>query len=271
MSFFEPIILNIKDTYKQKNLIRFMMKSESGAFFFKSFVGKSWYLIDSILNILIYYFLISIIYKGNTESNIFPILMVGISHYFVFQSSLNSTIQIFCTKENILKQIRINPLVLFSVSFFASVKKSLIFVLLVFLLMHLYNFNFYQNFTILTFIIYIINLFLLIVIAFSCALIFSVLHVYFRDSSKIVPVILRIMMYLTPVLYTMSYIKNKNLQILIKINPLAHIFDAFQWALIGNTTYRYTSLYWPFFFSIFMFYLSFLFFEKNKRKIIKNL
>ena len=271
MNIHKSIFFNLKDVYKKKDLIVFMIKSHKGAFFFKSFLGQSWYLLESIFNIFVYYLLICVIYKNNSNVNIFLIIIIGISHYDLFQSSINNTITTFSSREYILKQIPINPLVLFFVSFFASLRKSLIFCFLVVIPIFLYNMYGHTNLAVHA-IIYIGNLLLLILLSFSTALIFTVWYVYFRDCSKLIPLALRILMYFSPVLFSLASIENQKLRFLILLNPLTSIFSGFQRALlVDNNIYDYKLIYWPFILSIILLYFSFYIFEQNKTKIIKNL
>jgi lipopolysaccharide transport system permease protein len=83
-------------------------------------------------------------------------------------------------------------------------------------------------------------LFYIILISLAVALAGAALNVFFRDIGTMLPIVLQLMMYASPVIYPMSLVKNKLLvehaagewsELLYRIytlNPMAGIIDAFQ-------------------------------------------
>lgn len=64
-------------------------------------------------------------------------------------------------------------------------------------------------------------------------LILSALNVRFRDVKYVVPYMLQMMIFLTPVLYPMSRVPD-NFKILLSLNPMAGIVEGYRYTLLGS-------------------------------------
>ena len=85
--------------------------------------------------------------------------------------------------------------------------------------------------------IYILYLPLFLLLAMMTALGFglwlSALNVRFRDINHIVPFMVEIWKYLTPVIYGSTLIPEKY-RFLMGFNPMTGVVEGFRWALLGN-------------------------------------
>ena len=75
-----------------------------------------------------------------------------------------------------------------------------------------------------------------LVLAFGAGLWFTALTVKYRDFRYIVPFIVQIGFYLSPVIYSSSVIEAKHPQLvwLYSLNPMAGVIDGFRWALLDG-------------------------------------
>lgn len=64
----------------------------------------------------------------------------------------------------------------------------------------------------------------------------SAMNVQFRDIRYIVPFITQFWLFLTPIAYPSSLIKNDFLRAIYGINPMAGVVEGFRWALLGTET-----------------------------------
>lgn len=62
---------------------------------------------------------------------------------------------------------------------------------------------------------------------------FSSLNVYYRDFKHIVPFMVQLWMYASPLVYSGSMVPER-FQLLYSINPMAGIIDGFRWCLLGT-------------------------------------
>lgn len=74
----------------------------------------------------------------------------------------------------------------------------------------------------------IVPMFLILVFSTGVGLILSVMTVYFRDIEYIWDVLLRLLMYMVPILYPLQRIETRWIIIVIKINPLYSMIELFR-------------------------------------------
>ena len=78
---------------------------------------------------------------------------------------------------------------------------------------------------------------LAMVTALGVALWLSALNVLYRDVQYIIPFMIQLWMFLTPVMYSLDQVKEKlpgQLQILFYLNPMTGVVGGFRWALFGD-------------------------------------
>lgn len=105
----------------------------------------------------------------------------------------------------------------------------------------------------------------------------AALNVYYRDVAQALPVVLSLLMYLSPILYPLQLVKEKLLieQIagplspwyyhLYSINPMAGIIDAFQNVLLRNQPPDFTSMLPSALVLLVLFQLSYAYFKRAER------
>jgi teichoic acid transport system permease protein len=107
--------------------------------------------------------------------------------------------------------------------------------------------------------IYIIQLpyfmFATIVFLISLSLITSTLATVVRDVQMVVQSIVRMLLYLTPILWSPE---DKTIQFIMKLNPLGYLVDGYRSALLGTSWfgiehYKYTIYFWVVVFILLLF------------------
>jgi lipopolysaccharide transport system permease protein len=82
-----------------------------------------------------------------------------------------------------------------------------------------------------------IFLLLALVTSLGAGLWFSALNVQYRDVRYIVPFLIQVWLYATPIAYSSTMIKDETLRALYGLNPMVGVVEGFRWALLGvNTT-----------------------------------
>lgn len=82
----------------------------------------------------------------------------------------------------------------------------------------------------------LLPLFLLLALATALAvgIWLSAVNVQFRDVRYVVPFLVQIWMFVTPVLYPSTLIPSERLRALYGLNPMAGVVEGFRWALLGT-------------------------------------
>ena len=104
-------------------------------------------------------------------------------------------------------------------------------------------------------------------VATGTGLISAVLTARYRDLANLIAIILRLLMFLTPVLYPLASVKPQ-LKWIVTINPLTPLFELFRFSLLGEGTLHTGSLLYSFLFGILVFTLSLFLFNSRSSKLI---
>lgn len=106
--------------------------------------------------------------------------------------------------------------------------------------------------------------------ALACGLWLAALNVEFRDVRYVLPFIVQIAMYLSPVAYPSSLVPAE-WRWLYGLNPMAGIIDTFRWALIGGATPDPAILVPSFIITFAALSLAVVFFERRQRSFADTL
>ncbi|MCL4254548.1 MAG: ABC transporter permease, partial [Anaerolineae bacterium] len=73
-----------------------------------------------------------------------------------------------------------------------------------------------------------------IVTTLGVGYLFCAMMVPFRDIRFIIPFVIQVWLYISPVVYPSSMIENPTLQLIYSLNPMTGVVDGFRWALLGT-------------------------------------
>jgi lipopolysaccharide transport system permease protein len=104
-------------------------------------------------------------------------------------------------------------------------------------------------------------------IAFGAGLIFSIITTKYRDLNGFVALLLRLLMFLCPIFYTVSSVPEK-LKVYVLLNPLTVPFELFRYAYIGKGQLQAWELIYSCCFTIVLVAAGILFFNKMTDKLM---
>ncbi len=103
--------------------------------------------------------------------------------------------------------------------------------------------------------------------AFGAGVIFSVITAKYRDMANFASLLIRSLMFLTPVIYPLSYIKH-SLKWIVMLNPLTPLFELFKLALLGEGMVNTYQLLYSIVFMLILVFSALLLFNKQGDKLI---
>jgi len=201
---------------------------------FKSTVlGWSWSLVVPLASLLIYSVVFSVIFRmepppfGNGREGLFPVwLFAGLTVWGFFSNSVNSGIGSLLATGTLLKKIYFPSYTPILGTLIAVAIQSLVeFGLLLAVLLILANVSWTWLLT---------PAWALLFFTFSAglAVALGVLNVFFRDLAHIVSVMLQLLFYATPIIYTLDFIPETYggipIRAVIQANPLAQFVELFR-------------------------------------------
>jgi lipopolysaccharide transport system permease protein len=104
-------------------------------------------------------------------------------------------------------------------------------------------------------------------ISTGCGLIAAILTVRYRDMANLIGIVVRLLMFVTPVLYPLASI-TKQLKWVVQVNPLTSLFELFRQSLLGEGTVDSNMLAYSFLFGLIVLVSSIYLFSARSSKLI---
>lgn len=208
-----------------------------------SALGFFWSLLNPLFMMLIFTFVFGQVFKLGIEN--FPIfLLTGLLPWNFFNMALAGGTASILGNGTLVKKIYFPRELLPIASVLAELVNFLIAMILLFVFLAVYGYNFYLYTPLILVAIVIQTLFTI-----GVCLFLSGINVYFRDIQYIVNVVLMALFYATPILYNMSMVekiglfqRNPWLLTLYKVNPLASFMIMYRNMMYETTWPSWTML-----------------------------
>lgn len=219
-----------KDLYNYRELLKTSVKKDIGGKYKHSFLGVLWSFINPLLQILVYALIFPLVMKNGGSYKDYTVFMVcGLIPWAYFTTVINRASFIMIENGNILKKVyfprSILPLSLVTsetINFLVSCIIILVFIVI-------------KGFGISKFILFFpLVLLIQYVLLLGIALIFSAVTVYMRDIQHFIGVVLQLLFYATPIVYSIDTIP-ENFRWILKWNPMTYIIEGYR-AIFYNQT-----------------------------------
>ena len=210
-----------KNLYEYRELLKNNIKKDVGGKYKNSFLGVLWSFVNPLLQITVYAFVFQIILKSNIE-NYAVYLCCGLIPWQYFSSVVMRGAATVIDNGNIIKKVyfprEILPISLVSSECVNFLISSLIMLGFVIFGGIGLSFNILWYFVILA-IQYIVSI--------GIAFIVSSLTVYFRDFLHILGIIMQLLFYATPIVYSINSVPEK-FRLLVKLNPMSYLIESYR-------------------------------------------
>ncbi len=219
-----------KDLYNYRELLKTSVKKDIGGKYKHSFLGVLWSFINPLLQILVYALIFPLVMKNGGSYKDYTVFMVcGLIPWAYFTTVINRASFIMIENGNILKKVyfprSILPLSLVTsetINFLVSCIIILAFIVI-------------KGFGISKFILFFpLVLLIQYVLLLGIALIFSAVTVYMRDIQHFIGVVLQLLFYATPIVYSIDTIPEE-FRWILKWNPMTYIIEGYR-AIFYNQT-----------------------------------
>ncbi len=224
-----------KDHYAFFMLIMVNLKTNV----FSTRLGVIWWLLDPLIMMSIYYFMVRIVFDRGAE-NYHLFALCGIVSWQCFSRSLKMASKAITSNKAIIQQIGISISMLISI----PVIVQIIFAAIGFCIIVVWNYPVVGIHTLAVIpILFLIGLF-----GYSLALFLAIMEVWYKDINQIVGYILRVGFFLTPILYPVSRVLESEhipevAQLVFQINPFAWIIPAVRTVLLDGVVYKWTDYF----------------------------
>lgn len=226
------MVEHYRSAWERRTLITFLVRHARQASVSATILGQIWFVLLPISELLVYYLLIVVIFQRGAKygENPFVSLTLGIMHYHLLQIVATDAMTSITSKSKILLQIKLEPIVLVFAGFRRALLDSfppIVIALIVWAVAGGSTTNPRHPF------FYPLILLVWLVLAWVVCLFLATAAVFARDLTYFIPIVLRLLMYVSPVVYTLDFYPLR-FRPLALANPVAPIFGYFRWSLLGE-------------------------------------
>ncbi len=210
-----------QNLYNYRELLKTSVKKEVRSKYKNSFLGVLWSFLNPLLQIIVYAIIFSLI-LSNKQEHYAIFLCCGLIPWTFFSTAINKSAFTFIENGNIIKKVyfprEIIPISVVTAEAINFLISSII----------ILGFVIFGGIGISKYIIYYpIILVAQYLVILSISLIISSVCVYLRDLQHFIGVILQLLFYAAPIVYSQDSIP-QNFQWIIKYNPMTYIINAYR-------------------------------------------
>jgi lipopolysaccharide transport system permease protein len=233
----------------------------------QTLLGPIWHIVQPVLTTVMFLLVFSEIANIPTDG-IHPVLfyMSGITIWNYFTSCLNNTSNTFVANAGIFGKVYFPRLVLpLSVVLSNIVKLGIQFGLLMVVMVY---FAVFKNTSIhfgLHWLLIPVLVIIMAGIGLGLGIIISSLTTKYRDFAVLIGFGVQLLMYATPVVYPLSFLKGKSYAWILEWNPLSGLMEGFRYALFGTHGFELASLVYSFIFMVIVLIFGTMMFSKVER------
>lgn len=254
----------LQEIQMRKDLLIYLVKSGLKAEHRNSYLGYFWWLLDPLLNVLVYYFLVVIV-LGREEENYPLFLVIGLVVWRMISSSINTSSKSILRYSSIINQVYL-PKAIFPMSFVLSQLFNFLFGLIVvgaFLM--LYGVIPGWEVILLPILVLVTMTFL-----FALGLVLGYINIFVRDIDNILTYVTRVLFYASPIIWAGGRLP-ESYDWIVNINPIAIIVESYRDILMYGQLPDFISLGVILLISIVIIVFMIRHYSKNEHKIIKAL
>jgi ABC-2 type transport system permease protein len=215
------MINEIKEIYDYRSMLWSLILSELRTRYKGSVLGFMWTFLNPLLMLIVYTLVFSTVMKIRMN-NYSVFLFIGLLAWNMFATTVQSASGVIVRQSSLVNKIYFPRLVLpLSV---AGGSLLNYFFSLVILIPYLLIKGYYPS---LAWIYFPISILFLMLVSSGLAMLASAITVYFRDLEHIIGILMQLLFYLTPIVYSLDMVSSRLRQV-FKLNPVADVILSLQ-------------------------------------------
>lgn len=220
----------------RRQLVRYLVQADLKKKGADSLLGNLWWVLDPLLQMLVYVILVAVIFQRQQEA--YPLfIFAAILPWKWFTSSIGDAITSVSSQDRLIKQIHFPKLVLPTAALSSGIANFAFGLIPLLVLMLIF---YPQKMTLFLLLVPVIGV---VQLVFTAALGFVVatVNVFYRDVGNVSRHVLRLWFYLSPALYgpaTIAKLAEEHPQLvqLMQLNPFYTLFTAYRAVIYGTET-----------------------------------
>jgi lipopolysaccharide transport system permease protein len=224
------VSLNLRELWQYRELLYFLVWRDIKVRYKQTVLGAAWAIIQPFTTMVVFSLFFGGLAQIPSDGVPYPIFAyAALVPWTFFANGLSGSSDSLVGSANLIKKIYFPRLIIP----IAAVLRGVVDFVLAFsvLLVMMLAYQIPLTLSVLTLPFFLLLAF---ISALGVGLGLSALNVQFRDVRYIIPFLVQIWLFITPVAYPSSLIENEVLRALYSLNPMAGVVDGFRWALLGG-------------------------------------
>ena len=223
------VSLQLQNLWEYRELLYFLVWRELKARYKQTVLGAAWAVVQPLVTTIIFTIVFSFLARIPSEGIPYPIFsFTALLPWNYFAHSLDRASKSVVNSANLLTKVYFPRLVIpISVVLSGLVDFAIAFVVLIGLMLY-YGVKPTAGLALLP-----VFVLLTMITALGVGLWMSALNVYYRDVQYVVPFLIQLWMYATPVIYPVSMVPER-FRLLYGLNPMVGVVEGFRWAVLGH-------------------------------------
>jgi homopolymeric O-antigen transport system permease protein len=219
-----------RDLWRYRELLYFLARRDVAVRYKQAFLGMAWAVIRPLVAMIIFTFIFGRIANLPSDGAPYSLLVfTGMVPWFFFAAALGESSGSLVANANLLTKVYF-PRLLVPVSA-VSVALVDLAIGMVLLVLYMLWLGYPLNARMLALPAFIA---LALCAALGLGLWFAALNVKYRDFQFVVPFVLQVGLYASPIGFSSNLIPEK-WRVLYAMNPMVSVIDGFRWAILGNS------------------------------------
>ncbi len=262
--------INFNEIWSYRDLCELFIKRNVITQYKQTILGPLWFIIQPLFTTVMYMVVFGGIAQISTDGLPQPLFyLAGICMWQYFADCLTKTSNTFVNNAGMFGKVYFPRLIVpLSTVISNLVRFSIQFTL--FLLIYV----FYQFFTDVSIqtnwyvLLFPILVMLLAGLALGFGILFSSMTTKYRDLQFLLSFFVQLWMYATPIIYPLSTITNEKLRLVMSLNPLTGIVEAFKYGFLGVGEFSWMMLAYSFCFMIVLLAIGIVVFNKVQKSFM---
>ena len=232
-------------------------------------LGPLWFIITPVLSVIVYVAVFGGIAKIPTDG-VPPVLfyLLGISVWGYFASCLNATSNSFVSNADIFGKVYFPRIIMPLVAVTTNLMTFCI-QLLIFSAFYIYYVATGTQLQIhWQLALFPVLVFILAMMAVGFGMIFSSMTTKYRDLQVMLGKIISLWVYITPVIYPLSFVTNEKLHLAMSLNPVTPVVEAIKYSLLGQGQFSWLWLGYSVVFTIILLLIGLMMFNKVQKSFM---
>lgn len=221
--------VDFREIFLYRELLGFLVWRDIKIRYRQTLLGGLWAVLQPLIAMVIFTFVFHRMAGVNSDGPPYPLFaFAGLAPWTFFAASVSQSSNSLVTNHQLVSKIYF-PRIFIPLGAVGALLMDLIFSLcLLGILMIHYHWHLTRN-------VLLLPVFMLaaIFVAAGCGLVLSALNVSFRDIKYVVPFMIQMGIFVTPVIYPIRYIPAR-WQVLMGLNPMAGVVLGFRHCLLGS-------------------------------------